>query len=434
MTESAIAEVGAARRRSRRLTEAAIKRIRPPAAGRLEIADAIVAGLYLRITEKDVRTWALLYRRPGQPRLQRLTLGRWPVVGVADARTRARHALVDAAAGNDPVGKKRIQRERQADTFERVVAEFTLRFLKPRQKRWWATEAIIKNKLVTAWRGWPIGQIRKADVLKLLDREMDAGRARTANQTLQLSRQLFRWAIQRGYVEQDPTAGIERPAKEQSRDRVLSDGELGAIWHAAVRLGYPFGSFVRLLILLGQRRSEVAEMRWSELDLDKMVWMLPRERTKNDRPHDVPLSEPAAKILQEMPKLDDRVFPSVRKNSSRAISGFSKAKRRLDQLAHQILRERAYDRGDDPDQVEPIRPWVLHDLRRTLVTGLAEAGTQPHVIEAVVNHISGHRAGVAGVYNRATYAAEKQAALLRWGEHIIVVANASLDVVETQSS
>lgn len=298
------------------------------------------------------------------------------------------------------------------------------RLLKSRQKRWQATEAIVNNKLVKPWRGRPIGHIGKTDVLRLLDREMDAGRTRTANQTLKLCRQLLRWAIQRGYIEQDPTSGIERPAKERSRDRVLSDSELAVVWQAAGRLGYPFGSMFRLLMLLGQRRAEVAEMRWSELDIDRMLWMIPGERTKNGRPHDVPLSEPAAEVFKELPRLDDRVFPSVRNRSVRSISGFSKAKRRLDQFAHQILREQASAGGDDSERVAAPEPWVLHDLRRTLVTGMAEAGAQPHVIEAVVNHVSGHRAGVAGVYNRANYAFEKRSALQSWATHLMnVVAN-----------
>jgi len=409
---------------ARRLTEAGIQRMRAPSKGRMEIADALVAGLYLRVTEQNKRSWSVVYRTPGSRRLQRLTLGSWPAIGLADARNRAKDALLEAMAGKDPAAKKRDKEERKPDLFEDVAGEFVHRFLRPRQKRWKATEAIINNKLVSPWRGRPIKQITKPDVLKLLDREMDAGRERMANQTHQLVGQFFRWASKRGYVDHNPAADLDRPAKHRSRDRVLSETELAAIWRAAAKLGYPFGPFVQLLLLTGQRRNEVAGLLWSELDLEKCLWSLPSERTKNGRPHDIPLSSLASDLLDHFPRLGDRVFPSAGKNSKTSISGFSKAKRRLDKL---ILEERQRELADQNraiDEAQPLAPWVLHDLRRTLVTGMAEIGLQPHIIEAVVNHVSGHKAGVAGIYNRATYSAEKREALERWAAHVASITKA----------
>ncbi len=170
-------EQGTRTRGAKRLTEAGIQRINPPAKGRIEIADAIVPGLRFRITDRDKRSWSLIYRIAGASRLQqRVTIGSWPAVGVAEARKRAKDALFEAMTGSDPAAGKKKQEERTPDLFEDVTAEFVLRFLKPRQKRWQATEAIINNKLVSRWRGRPIRQITKPDVLKLLDREMDAGR------------------------------------------------------------------------------------------------------------------------------------------------------------------------------------------------------------------------------------------------------------------
>lgn len=273
----------------------------------------------------------------------------------------------------------------------------------------------MKDKLIRRWKGRSIGQIRKSDVLRMLDREMDAGHGRMANRTLQISRQFFSWAIERGYLDHDPTAGINRPAKERTRDRVLSNDELTAIWRASGKLGHPFGTVVKQLLLLGQRRGEVADMRWSELDLGTKIWTIPSCRTKNGRPHDVPLAEPVIEILTATPRIDDRVFPSVKKLSKRSVSGFSKAKRHLDELIAGLSEKS----GDGSAHICELGPWVLHDLRRTAVTGMAELGVQPHVIEAVVNHVSGHRAGVAGVYNRASYAAEKKNALVRWADHVI---------------
>lgn len=406
------------RQGARRLTEASIQRIKPPAKGRIELADALVAGLYIRITERDKRSWSVMYRIAGNRRVQRLTLGSWPAVGLAEARKRAKDILLEAMAGNDPAASKKKEEERAPDLFEDVAAEFVLRFLKPRQKRWQATEAIIKNKLISRWRGRPIRQITKPDVLKLLDREMDAGRQRMANQSHQLAGQLFRWALRRGYVDQDPTAGVDKPAKDRSRDRVLYDEELAEVWQAASQLGYPFGPFVQLLILTGQRRNEVAGLLWAEIDFDKQLWSLPADRTKNGRPHDIPLSASTMAILEKTPRMANRVFPSAKKTSERTISGFSKTKRRIDALILEDRKRRAEASDQSFDDVEPMPAWVLHDLRRTTVTGMAELGVQPHVIEAVVNHVSGHKAGVAGVYNRATYAVEKREALNRWAEHV----------------
>ena len=419
------------RQGARRLTEASIQRTKPPTKGRIELADALVAGLYIRITERDRRSWSVMYRIAGNRRVRRLTLGSWPAVGLAEARKRAKDVLLEAMAGKDPASKKIKKEEQAPDLFEDVAAEFVLRFLKPRQKRWQATEAIINNKLVSRWRGRPIRQITKPDVLKLLDREMDAGRQRMANQSHQLAGQLFRWALRRGYVDQDPTAGVDKPAKDRSRDRVLSDGELAEVWQAASQLGYPFGPFVQLLVLTGQRRNEVAGLLWAEIDFDKQLWSLPADRTKNGRPHDVPLSASAIAILEKMPRLADRVFPSAKKTSERTISGFSKTKRRIDALILEERKRRAAAWDQPSDDVEPMPAWVLHDLRRTTVTGMAELGVQPHVIEAVVNHVSGHKAGVAGVYNRATYAVEKREALERWSAHIASIVD--VDTVEAET-
>ena len=272
-------------------------------------------------------------------------------------------------------------------------------------------------------------------MLKLLDREMDAGRQRMANQSHQLTGQLFRWALRRGYVDQDPTAGVDKPAKDRSRDRVLSDEELAEVWQTASQLGYPFGPFVQLLILTGQRRNEVAGLLWAEIDFDKQIWSLPADRTKNGRPHDVPLSASATAILEKIPRMADRVFPSAKKTSERTISGFSKTKRRIDAL---ILE----DKKASSRQLR-INHWIMLSRcppgcfmiwRRTTVTGMAELGVQPHVIEAVVNHVSGHKAGVAGVYNRATYAVEKREALNRWAEHVTQLAGMDAGSVDESDS
>jgi integrase len=214
---------------------------------------------------------------------------------------------------------------------------------------------------------------------------------------------VFAWAIGEGLADANPVVGTNKATDEIARDRVLSDNEIGLVWRHAGAGQY--GAIVRLLLLTGQRREEVAAMHWSELDLGQAVWSLPKERTKNGRPHDVPLSHPAIEILQRQAKQPGRGL--VFGEGSGPFSGWSKAKASLDKRLH---------------AAGMVSPWRLHDLRRTVATRLADLGVQPHVAEAILNHLSGSKSGVAGVYNRATYAAEKRAVLTLWAGHVTALA------------
>jgi integrase len=224
--------------------------------------------------------------------------------------------------------------------------------------------------------------------------------------------------MKQGLAEENPAGAVARIVEPKARERTLSGDELRAVWNATEGLG-DFNTVVRLLLLTGQRREEVAAMTWDEVDEAKALWSIPGQRTKNHRSHDVPLSEQALAIVQNIPRRAGRALLFGERNGG--FSGWSQAKRRLDE---KIALRRAKAAGiQKPDakalQQLALKPWRLHDLRRTVVTGMAEIGIQPHVIEAVVNHISGHKAGIAGVYNRATYAAEKRQALARWGEWVV---------------
>jgi integrase len=204
----------------------------------------------------------------------------------------------------------------------------------------------------------------------------------------------FAWAWRQGLVESNPVQATNRHV-EQSRNRVLSDAELRQIWCALPVSDY--GAIVKLLLLTGQRREEIGGLRWSEIDFIRSAVLFPSERTKNKRPHEVPLSDAARAILEAQPRAGDHVF---RRNG---IKNWSRSKLALDQ---KLL-------------LEP--KWTLHDLRRTCATRMIDLGVQPHVVEAVLNHVGGHRAGVAGVYNRSLYATEKMQALARWATHVIEV-------------
>ena len=216
---------------------------------------------------------------------------------------------------------------------------------------------------------------------------------------------LFSWLIGEGLAEHNPVAGTHRATEEVSRDRVLTDVELTLVWREAGPNDY--GSILRLLILTGCRRDEVGAMAWPEVD--GSLWTIGADRTKNGLAHDVPLSPPALSALTDVPQREGRdlVFGS----RAGPFSGWSKAKAELDTRMLAGLREQHGSKAK-------LFPWRLHDIRRTVATRMADLGVLPHVIEAVLNHISGYRAGVAGVYNRATYGAEKRAALELWAKHL----------------
>jgi len=213
----------------------------------------------------------------------------------------------------------------------------------------------------------------------------------------------FNWCISEGYAENNPVVGTNR-RPEKSRDRVLSDSDLTAIW-AATAGADDYSAIVRLLMLTGCRADEIGSLSWAEVFDDRVV--LPGSRVKNSRDHIVPLSAPAQAILHARPKMLGRDFVFGRAHSDGGFAGWSSCKVLLD--------ERIKASG------AKVKDWTNHDLRRSVATRMGELGVQPHIIEAVLNHVSGHKHGVAGIYNRATYAAEKQAALILWADHLMNV-------------
>jgi integrase len=265
----------------------------------------------------------------------------------------------------------------------------------------------------------PVAGHARAHVHDMLDEIIDRSALVQANRVFSQFRAMCRWAVGRGIIDRAPTEGLTAPSVEARRERVLTDAELCLAWRAAGIIGWPFGAVAELLILTGARKSEVANMRWSELDLAGRVWRLPKERSKNGREHTVPLSDPAIAILEGLPRIGDAadgfVF-SVR--SGAPIRGFSRAKMIIDRTILELMRAAASARGDDPQRVRAPEPWVLHDLRRSVATSLQRLGVRLEVTEAVLNHVSGSRGGVTGIYQRHTWAEEKRAALDAWAARL----------------
>jgi integrase len=253
--------------------------------------------------------------------------------------------------------------------------------------------------LVDRWGERRIGDIADSDIIAILDR-ISTRAPIMANRVHAILHRLFDWARSKKLLTVNPCVGIERPSPEQSRDRVLTDIELTKVWKAADKAGHPYGQIIKLLILTGQRRQEIAGLHWSEIDLDARVFHLPAERTKNARAHDVPLSAQALAVIAGLPRLVDidLAFTSRR----RPVNGFSKAKQRLDEACG-------------------VTDWTIHDLRRTVASGLQRLGVRLEVTEAVLNHRGGSTAGIVGVYQRHDYRDEKAAALQRWADHVDAV-------------
>jgi integrase len=382
----------ARRPRARPLTVKAVENAKPAGAARREIPDGEVRGLYLQIFPSGKASWCFRYRFGGRTR--KLTLGPLPEIGLREVRDLARKAHVQVAAGIDPVVDH--------DLVEKVVAQFLTRHVKklaPSTFR--EVTRIMKKDVLPAWRGRRLSEIKKPDVYDLLDSIVDRGAVKQASRTLSWLKGLASFAVQRGLIEASPFAGMKPPGgKETSRDRVLTDTELRALWEAADAMAPPYSAFVQLLILTGQRRSEVSGMAWGEIDFETKTWVLPAARSKNGIEHQIPLSDLAVEILKALPRIDGSDFV-LTISGQNAMRSYSAIKRRVNSLM-------------PPD----MPAWCFHDIRRTAASNMARLGINLPVIEKILNHVSGSFAGIVGVYQRHSYDAEKRSAMQTWARRV----------------
>jgi integrase len=431
---------------SKPLTAAAVAKMRP-ARDRREIPDAGCPGLYLVIQPSGGKGWALRYRRPdGRP--AKLVLGS-VYVKAADATEpdvlpaigghltlAAAHRLVTAlrheiAQGRDPAAAHvKAKQDRRtaaahagANTFAAAARDFIEQHARRKVRRWKElarllglkpdTLGLIPKGLADRWAERPVAEIDGHDIHTVvnearqlgipgLERRTDGPSEPRARKMYGVLSKLFSWLIRDRRVTANPCASVARPETPEARDRVLSNAEIARFWKATEAAGESFVGLLKLLLLTGCRLNEVASMKWAEVNEDGTAWTIPGERTKNHRAHIVPLPPLARDLLASANRIEGCPYVFSTTGSS-PVSGWTKTKNRLDVA------------------MKPATPWVLHDLRRTAATGMAELGVAPHIVEAVLNHVSGARAGVAGVYNRAAYAPEKKAALERWAQHVEAV-------------
>lgn len=294
----------------------------------------------------------------------------------------------------------------RGETVAAVVADFLEKHSRAKGRRSAdEVERLFEKHVLPAWGRRQIGDISRKDVVARLS-EIASETPVQANRVLANVRKMFNWAIGQDIVQANPAYRVPAPGKETSRDRVLNSSEIKAFWEAAGSLGYPFAPVLRLLLLTAQRREEVGGMRNGELDFDRGIWVVPRERAKNGIANLVPLTSAVAGILKGLPRKPGKagyVFTTTGKTS---VSGWTKAKARLDAAMAASLRKNGI-----LAEGEEVEHWVLHDLRRTATTLMARCKVAPHVIEAVINHKSGKVSGVAAVYNVYEYEEEKRSAL-----------------------
>ncbi len=366
-----------------------------PEARRYEVHDLHCPGLTVRVSPEGRKTFTIKYRYGAKQKRQ--TIGVYPRYTLAEAREKARSALRQVDEGVDPQSRRR-QPDLQV---EAVCRAFIEQYAKPRNRNWREAERVLEREFVRPYGQMEIGEVHRADVLELLDKAIARGAGYQANRILALTRKLFNWCVERGILEVSPINGLKAPHRERSRDRVLEDSEIKRLLAACRDEAYPFRFYVPLLLATAQRRAETAAMRWDEIDLEGRTWVIPAENAKNGKPHVVPLSDFALGILTEVPRFANSpyVFTTTRQSP---ISGFTKALKRISVSSD-------------------TTGWRFHDLRRTAASGMARAGVAPHVVEKVLNHISGTISGVAAVYNRYGYDAEKRDALEKWGQALAAI-------------
>jgi integrase len=276
-----------------------------------------------------------------------------------------------------------------------IIDEYVVRHVSQTRSRK-ETERILRKNVLSCWSGRSIHQIGKRDVISLLDVILDRQAPASANRTFVALRALFNWCIGRGILEHSACTGLSKPSIERSRERVLSDEELAAVILAARILGPPYGSIVELLALTGQRRDEVTGITWEEIDILRRRWTLSGSRTKNRKPHVVHLSDAAVPLVSSIPLRQGYLLSN---NPARKFQGFSGLKKEL-------------------DAISGVKEWVLHDLRRTMVSGMARLGVAPHVADKILNHQSGSISGVSAVYQRHEFLVERKQAIDLWGRYV----------------
>jgi integrase len=408
-----------ARRQPVNLTDLKVKALRPdPAGGEYVQGDTQVPGFGVRVRPGAAPAYVVAKRRPGEAKPIRVTIGRVGEISLAKARDEARAAIAALRQGVDVNSEKRQARDRRArdrEQAKRIVedtgfaagtfGEIATRYIERecrRLARGGEIERLIWRELLPALGPRPFSELRRRDLGDVVNAILSDGHPSAAHKVREVGKRIASWADDEELINGNPFLGGRSPVRRQERSRALSAEEIATLWSAWREMGPPLGSFMMFALATGQRRGEIAAMERSELDFAERLWSIPAEKAKNRRPHLVPLSALATEILDGLPAVDGRFVFSTRIGSH--ISGFSKAKARVDRLAG-------------------VTDWRLHDLRRTAATRLAELGVAHPVVSKLLNHSPRGVMGVTAIYNRHEYLNERRDAMERWARRIGEIVN-----------
>jgi integrase len=417
-----------------------------PATKDLFVWDNEVSGFGLKVTPAGGKVYVYQYRiaRPGEAErtpAKRYTIGKHGNLTPDQARKRAKElaALVEvgvdprkqelaAFAADDEAERAALENARLEGelAFEKVAERWLEHYENEKGRRPRTIDQarrIVKTRLEPALKGKPLPHINRADLQAIIDSIPIKNRA-SRLAVYAYASILFRWAMERGEIADNPVRLMAKPSAPAARDRVLTENELATVWQAADTLGDPYSAFFKLLILTGQRREEVAGMGWGELDRATSIWTIPAKRAKNGRTQIVPLAPVVAAELDRLAlaeqmkanaaDLDCKRWPKFgpvhTTYGKTSIKSYSKAKAELDEAITKARKDAC-----------PLPAWRVHDLRRTLATGLQKLGTRFEVTEAVLNHISGSRSGVAGIYQQHDWKEEKRTALEAWARNVAAI-------------
>lgn len=366
-----------------RLTDLSIRKLKAPNSGQKTFFDDGLPGFGVRVSQGGTKSFVVMYGK----RRRLKTLGRFPDLGLADARRAAKRVQGDVALLNGVSMGEEAPAIGVESAIDRFLADARGR-IKPST---WDEYSRLLNRHFHI--GKDIGDVTRADILNVLDDIKNAPSAR--EHAFVAIRTLMNWCLRHGLIEASPVPPLR--LRSRARARVLNDDELRVVWHRADDYGFPYGNIVQLLILTGQRRGEIAALRRGWIDAETITF--PPGFTKNKREHSVPIGALAGGIIEGLPEFGDLLFPA-RGSNERPFNGWSKAKRSFDQTIN-------------------VTDYTLHDLRRTFTTKLAALGTPIHVTEKLLNHVSGTVSGVAAVYNRHSYMDEMREAISRYQAHLV---------------
>jgi integrase len=385
--------------------------------GRLEIGDSYCPGLLLRVTERGVKSFSVIYRvagegglsasgRPRGGKQHRITLGQWPIIDLVTAREKAREIRIAAGSGRDP----RLDRRNEitklvTNNVSAVIDRYIDRQAKPSILNWKNVESLLKRIVVPEWGNRPMVEITRTDAHALLDKVAEERGPKMAQSVKRDTGRLFSWAVDREIVSANPFHRMDRPNDEkyQPRERHLSDAELKLIWNGCEELGYPYGPAIRLLILTGLRRGNISSSCWSWIDTKERLLTVPKSEYKSRRIHELPFSDKAWEIVETLPRFNscEWLFRAARGDGH--IDGWSPMRQRLCDII----------KANNSGAAIPL--WTIHDLRHTVKTGLSRLRVNSDIKDRVLGHA---KKGMDAVYDHHDYRDEKREALELWAKHI----------------